>query len=1392
MNNLNIRQILQKNIPLIILTLFGFLGNFWHIPMFFGIDFLLGSIFVLLIVYYYGFIPGVIASIIAASYTYQLWGHPYAIIIFTLETVFVGWQLRRGQDNIVFLSAIYWLIIGIPLILLFYGLILSVPWYGTILIVFKQSVNGIFNGLVANLIINYLPLDKILGYKSNIKQLSLQQTISNLLISFVFLPVLIITILNGQQIIKTIENQITIELNSVTQPIVANTNFWYEQHFYSVRQLSQVAAQADDISVLQNNITLLKNSLPDFLQMCVTDVDGNIIAAEPNLKEKGQTIIGTNISNKLEFKQTKATLTAIATDVHVDDNYPLPHVGIMLPILVNNQFQGIAYGSLNIEQIKKVLTESVREESLKITLIDRNNKIITTTGTTLNNMDEFKPKQNREIRPLNSNIYQSLPKANGTPIMVRWHESFYVKEIGFSSTIPWKIIVEIPTNSYIDYIQELYVKSLALMLLITVLALFIAIILSKKLVKPLLILTNLTNNLPAKLAEDNTSIELPDSTIQEIATLSYNFKLMVEVFKQQFHEIKQVNNNLEDNINERTNALLKLNNELRVEITEREYIQKQLIEKEERYDLAVSGTNDGIWDWHLKLNTVYYSPTWMRILGYKYQSLPTLISSWLNNIHPDDLEKTLTDINNHIKRKTQLYENIHRVKHRNGHYIWISAKGKCIYDEEDKPYRLVGTITDITDKKIAEEQLKKAKEEAETANRSKSEFLATMSHEIRTPMNAVIGMTGLLLDTHLDKQQREFVEIIRNSGDALLTIINDILDFSKIESGKLELEEQPFNLRTCIEESLDLLASKASSKNLELAYFMTPNTPEIVMGDVTRLRQILVNLISNAVKFTETGEVVISVDSTIINDRKNNLTTCSIQFSVRDTGIGIPPQRMDRLFKPFSQVDASTTRNYGGTGLGLVISHRLTTMMGGQMWVESGGFYGGNPPEKWNCQRSKVGCTFFFNIISSPVYSSCLVNQFESNNVLEDKQVLIVDDNQTNRQVLIMQTQSFGMIPLAVSSAQEALNILKTKNTFDLAILDMQMPQMDGLMLAREIRNAPSGKNLPLVMLTSIGNNEISVRNSDIHWAAYLNKPIKQSHLHNILVNIFTKQPINLNKSQLYSTIFDSQMGQNLPLKILLAEDNVVNQKVAINILKRLGYRADVVANGLEVLEAIARQFYDVILMDVQMPEMDGLSATRQIREREKQLSQKSPVIIAMTANAMQGDKEICLEAGMNDYISKPIRVQELINALYQYESHYNRNKEIIEHKEEIMTDSNSISPATLDQTAWNELLEIVSDGDNELLIELIDSYLEDAPELIKSIQEGIAKSEASLLQRAAHTLKSSSASLGAATLSEFCKQLELMGSNGEITQAKLMVNDLLLEYQRTEKALRLEIEKLN
>jgi PAS domain S-box-containing protein len=631
-------------------------------------------------------------------------------------------------------------------------------------------------------------------------------------------------------------------------------------------------------------------------------------------------------------------------------------------------------------------------------------------------------------------------------------------------------------------------------------------------------------------------------------------------------------------------------------------------------------------------------------------------------------------------------------------------------------------------------QLLDARRAAEAATEAKSAFLATMSHEIRTPLNAVIGMTELLLTTELTREQRQFADVIRTSGDALLLIISDILDFSKIEAGKLELERRPFVVRDCVESALDIVAASAAAKGLELACLVEPDAPDAVVGDAPRLRQIVVNLLTNAVKFTDRGEVVLTVSCRQVAEASAD----ELLFSVRDTGIGIPGERIDILFESFTQVDASTTRRYGGTGLGLAISKRLTELMGGRMWVES-----------------EVGKGSAFHVAVPVEPAPYRPTPPAGTDVVRGKRILVVDDNAANREVVKRHALSWGMAPQDTHSAHEALEWIRGGERYDIAVLDLQMPELDGAMLAREIEAELGKDTFPLLLLTSLGGG-IGERGSGAAFAGHVAKPIKASQLYEALVGALGTGTVAASDDE--APRLPSKEPPRSPLRVLVAEDNAVNQRLALLLLERLGHSADVARNGLEAVESVRARPYDVILMDVEMPDLDGLEATRRIRGELH--GRQAPRIIAVTANAMQGDLDACLAAGMDDYLTKPIRLEALASAL-------GRGKQRGENP--------------LDATALAQLRAV---GGDEFAAELTETFLAETPSLIAALRRACSEADADELRRGAHTLKSHARTFGAAGLPDVCERLEHLGAARVLEGAAELVDQIEREFGRAAEAL--------
>jgi len=663
---------------------------------------------------------------------------------------------------------------------------------------------------------------------------------------------------------------------------------------------------------------------------------------------------------------------------------------------------------------------------------------------------------------------------------------------------------------------------------------------------------------------------------------------------------------------------------IETDISARKQSELLLAQERERLANIIEATHIGTWEWNLQTGATYFNERWAEIVGYTLDELaPISIDTWLNLACPEDLPESESRLKRHFSGEVPYYDFDCRMKHKAGHWVWVHDRGRVVeWLPDGQPLRMSGTHEDISERKAAESELSSAKLAAEAASQAKSAFLANMSHEIRTPMNGVLGMAGLLLDTDLSIQQREFAETIRQSGDILLSVINDILDFSKVEAGRMELEQVDFDLTGLLDGVAAVMALRPREKGIALSCSREPDVPAWVRGDPGRLRQILINLIGNAIKFTEQGGVTVSSSLVGVDERG-----IVLKFSVRDTGLGIPQDKIGRLFESFSQVDASTTRRFGGTGLGLAISKQLVELMGGQIRVQS---------------IEGVGTEFNFTVILAAAEQGGA--QTAASNRIDNIKVLVVDDSASQREYLSKQLKTWGCTAVMAESGVEALHLLKhaaqNGQPFRLVLIDLYMPNMDGLELGQQIVAKPELGHPMLILLTAVGTRGDALRARESGFAGYLSKPLQQKAWQTAL-SMVRRQPPEPSFLTRYSVI-ESQQA----VRVLLAEDNRVNRIVAIKLLEKLGCHVHAVENGIEAIQALVDQDFDLVFMDMQMPEMDGVEATRRLRNPDTGVRWPEIPVVALTANATTEDRQLCLAAGMDDFLSKPINDGQLQDKL--------------------------------------------------------------------------------------------------------------------------------------------------
>ncbi|HEV8701170.1 MAG TPA: response regulator [Candidatus Polarisedimenticolia bacterium] len=788
-------------------------------------------------------------------------------------------------------------------------------------------------------------------------------------------------------------------------------------------------------------------------------------------------------------------------------------------------------------------------------------------------------------------------------------------------------------------------------------------------------------------------------------------------------------------------------------VIQRRRAEESLRQSEENYRSLVANIPDITWTSDSVGRTVFISPNVERVYGFTPAEICADPGLWFGRVHPEDVDRVRAAYRD-LFEGNRKFEVEYRIQRKDGEWIWLYDRTLGSYQKNGVAYA-DGIFSDVTERKQAELELQKAKAAAEQASQAKSEFLANMSHEIRTPMNGIIGMTDLLLDSHPSHEQREYLDLVKSSADALMVLINDILDFSKIEAGRLDLDPIDFGLRDCLDEAMRILAVRAHAKGLELACHVLPEVPDAMVGDPGRLRQVLINLVGNAIKFTDTGEVVVRVEPDAVSGDRAHL-----RFAVTDTGIGIPSDKHAAIFEAFTQADGSTTRKYGGTGLGLTISSQLVELMGGRICVDS---------------EVGRGSTFHFTARFGLQEGHTRVPETTPPEELIGLPVLVVDDNATNRRIMDELFRGWRMEPTAAEGGKAALAALKQaardRRPFRLVVLDCNMPDMDGFAVAESIHADPELAGTGLIMLTSGGQRGEAARCRRAGIAAYLTKPTRRSELLDVVMTVLSPSASAGRNAPLITR--HSLREKRHRLRILLVEDNAVNRAVAVRMLERRGQTVTIARHGREALDILKSNTFDVALMDLQMPEMGGLEATAAIRALERGSGRHLP-IIAMTAHAMKGDREECLAAGMDGYVSKPIqpeRVFEVLDAVVAARS-----------AQPAAAPARGAAPgrSLVDRDALMSRL----DGDTRLLSEIVELFLRSSPQLLRDVKKALAARDRKGLQRAAHTLKGAVANFGARTVWAAALKLEKIGQNGNLAHGRQALSVLEKELGRLKKEL--------
>ncbi|MDD2853021.1 MAG: PAS domain S-box protein [Desulfuromonadaceae bacterium] len=1234
----------RYSIPLYLaLIAAGLAGNYFEFTIFLNIGFLFGSIFAMLALQFFGLGRGILAAALIASYTWFSWNNPYAIITMTAEVAVVGWLMARRKMGLVLADALYWLLVGMPLAYLFCHVVINAPLSNTYIIMSKQALNGITNTLIARLI--------FIGYAHSSRTLliSYREIVCNLLAFFVLCPALILLAVESRSDFNETDLRIRTALIQDSRRVDQLLKTWVENRTAAIVDLAEIAASRSPLQ-MQLYLERAKRSDVNFQRVGLLSRETTITACYPLTDEQGESCIGKNFADRPYVAQLKRTLKPMLSEVLMGRiGTPKTRVLILAPVVIRGEYGGYIFGSLGLEQILDYLNSSIGPRTAFYTLLDKTGNVIMSNRTDQKVMSPF-VRGKGSLNSLDTGISQWVPTVPpNTPYFERWRQSFYVAETSIGNLAEWKLILEQPVAPFQKTLNEHYTNHLSLLLLVLLGALGLAEFISRKIVVTLGQLRMLTFELPVRLAVDDAGIEWPESGIKEANHLINNFREMAVSLSERFTEIKQVNESLEHRVKERTeelrvseeayrtvadftydweywvapdgslryispscrqhtgysrdeflqdsglmkrithpddrnqfdshlhatpNAALKTNQHLvdfRIitssgeerwfahvcqpvydvagkylgqratnrDITDRKRVEEALIKSETLYHSLVETSKDLIWRCDAEGRYTYLNLAWKHIFGYE---LDEMLGKKFGDFQtPECAERSLTAFRRLMQGNSiDHFETTHIGKF--GNEIHLVFNALFVSDENGEIVGASGTAYDITERKQMEKELldnnkklleqhdellstgemlrvqideyeavqillKEAKATSDSANSAKSEFLATMSHEIRNPMNGVIGMIELLEHTELTPEQHEYAESAKSAGIELVHLLNDILDLSKIEADRIELETSDFDLSTVISETISHLSLQAGGKGIELASSIDTAVPRVLKGDAGRLRQILTNLVGNAVKFTNKGAVSVQTVLDAEDDR-----SVTIRFLVRDSGIGIAVDKLEQIFEPFTQADSSTTRKYGGTGLGLSICRRLAERMGGRIGVDS---------------TEGVGSTFWFTVV-------------------------------------------------------------------------MEKQTKAALSLPHHTQPCKGNKSSPVA-----------------------------------------------------AKRLDSAQGavgeRSRTIRILLTEDDPTARNILPRLLKNYGYQVDVAADGKAALLALEKVDYALVLMDCMMPELSGYEVTAVIRDPASAVRRHNIPVIALTGNAMKQDRDRCIAAGMDDHLSKPLLLPDLLAKLEKW-----------------------------------------------------------------------------------------------------------------------------------------------